>query len=103
MAVQEMAQVYMAMDEEPVRQKVLHGEWDEVGGGGLSPDERALLLAAAEQELPDVTGFSFGSPLVVNAQSHFDVIQHVGGNLTDPMAQGSFLAWQQSRGYEFSY
>ena len=103
MAVQEMAKVYMAMDEEPVRQQVLLGEWDQVGGAGLSADERAMLKAAAEEELPDVSGYSFGSPLVVSAQSHFDVINHIGANLTGPLDQGSFLAWQQQRGYEFQY
>jgi hypothetical protein len=103
MAVEEMATVYMAMDDEPVRQQVLRREWEQVGGAGLTAEERAMLLAAAEQELPDVSGYGFGTPMVVNAQSHFDVINHIGLNLTAPASQGSFLAWQQQRGYEFSY
>lgn len=91
MAVQEMAEVYMAMDEEPVRQHVLRGEWDEAGGSDLSADERAMLLAAAREELPDVSGFAIGSPpIVVNAQANFDVINHIGGNLTDPCRRGVF-------------
>jgi hypothetical protein len=92
----------MAMDEEPVRQQVLRGEWDQIGATDLSADEQSMLLAAAEQELPDVSGFS-GTPLIVNAQSHFDVINHIGANLAGPSAQASFLAWQQQRGYEFVY
>jgi len=103
MAAETMAQVYMAMDDEPVRQQVLRGQWEQVGGTELSADERAMLLAAAEQELPDVSGFAFGTPIVVNAQSHFDAINFIGANLTTPSTQGSFLAWQQQRGLIFQY
>jgi hypothetical protein len=93
MAVEEMAKVYMATDDEPVRQCVLRGEWGEIGGSDLSADERAMLLAAAKEELPDVSGFAFGSlPTVVNAQGNLDVINHIGANLSSPLSQGSFLA-----------
>ena len=102
MAVDEMARLYMAMDEEPVRQQVLRGEWEQVGGSDLTAEEQAMLLAAAEEELPDVSGFD-GTPIIVTAQSHFDVINHIGANLAGPSAQASFLAWQQQRGYEFVY
>jgi hypothetical protein len=51
--------------------------------------------------VPDVSGYTFGSPkVVIAAPGRYATIDYVGQNLSDPSIQASFLYFQNSSALE---
>jgi hypothetical protein len=102
MAAERVALLFMAMDaDDQLRRRLVAGEFTVEEAGGLTESERQLLSDAATEELPDVTGYTFGAPKVeISAPGRYATINYIGQNLSDPSIQASFLNFQNTSALE---
>ena len=98
MAAEDVARVFMRIDDEDARRGALAaGDFSGVEAE-LDDYERRLLVDAATEELPDVSGFALepGQQVGVWAPYHYVATQYITRNLTEPGVQASFLDWHSS-------
>ena len=84
-------------DDDEVRRRLLAAEFTAAEAAELTEYERRLLIDAATEDLPDVTGYVAGGPKVEWwAPYRHITVNYVGMNLNDPSVQASFLDFQNS-------
>jgi hypothetical protein len=90
MAAETVARLYIDMDGDEALRRLLAAGSFPASRGALTPDERALVRAAAAEELPDVVGFE-ASDEPIELPGRFAAIEHINKNLTSPAAEAE---WQ---------
>jgi hypothetical protein len=102
MSAERVALLFMAMDDDDqLRRRLVAGDFSVEETGELTESERQLLSDAASDEVPDVSGYTFGSPkVVISAPGRYATIDYIGQNLSDPSVQASFLTFQNSSALE---
>jgi hypothetical protein len=101
MAAEDVARIYMQLDEsDAIRLSVARGDFEAFGVPSLTDSEKKMLVDAASEELPDVTGYNFGpeQQLTVWAPYRFVTEQYVTRFTKDPATQSRFLSWRNSAG-----
>jgi hypothetical protein len=99
MSAEHVAELYMQLDHDPnVRSRIAAGDPSAFGGeGALSDYERRLLIDAANDEWPDVTGFST-TPVTIWAPYRYITTQYVLRSLTSDVSQATFSRYLNSAG-----
>ncbi len=98
MAAEDLARVYMRIDDDDaLRAAVAAGDFSGVGAD-LDEYERRLLSDAATEDMPDVTGYALqpGQKVGVWAPYHYGATQYITRNVSDPGVQATFLDWHNS-------
>jgi hypothetical protein len=90
MAAETVARLYIDMDGDDALRRLLANGTFPPSRGDLTPDEMALVQAAAREELPDVVGFE-ASDDHLELPGRSAAIEHIGTNLTSPEARAE---WQ---------
>ena len=99
MAAEDVARIYMRLDDDDALcGAVAAGDFSGLGDVELDDYERRLLVDAAAEEMPDVTGFALepGQKVGVWAPYHYVATQYITRNVTDLGVQASFLDWHSS-------
>jgi hypothetical protein len=91
MSAEAVATLYMQLDgDEDARRRIAAGE---LGDVDLDDAERAIIQAAAAEELPEVILFAATVPL----PNRYAAIDYIGKNLSSPGAQAQWLGFFDQR------
>ena len=91
----------MTLDDDKARRTAIAGgDFSGVDVGTLTDTERRMLVDAAGEEIPDVSGFALmpGQRLTVWAPYRYVTEQYVTRFATQPTVQTQFLIWQSASG-----
>ena len=99
MAADDMARALMALDDENVRRRVAAGELDGIDGG-LSGDERALLVLAAGGDAEVVGHFRpiWNPPGMPTPDDPYNAaVEYTRPQIADPALGAAFTDWAATR------